>query len=398
MVNAKLDGGTRPAHRAPPLDCRPRPRSRCSPSVGCRPTRRAATCSPSLPASRVRRRRCRLGSYGPNLVARESKPSILQEIWVPLQKPSQCSPARSGGGFLFSRRRTGRDRDRADGPAGCRHGFRPGASLQRGGGPPARHGEDHRQRAAARARRGWRLRGGSSRDAGARRRGAAVRRRHDPGRPAAARDQGLVHQPVRADRRGHAGGEVRPCLRATPGQPLRPAQRLLHGRQRRQRLRHRGDRAHGGAHLLRATGRRDRRPTGTDRVRPGYRSVHLADAEVHRRDGARRVPDQRPHQARLARGAAVRGGRRGRPDAGIAAHDRHRQSGQGRARHVARQGDRQAAQCHPELRRHGRAVRRQDRDADAGPHHPQAASRHPRRGVGARPAVRLSQQPLSSRA
>ena len=91
--------------------------------------------------------------------------------------------------------------------------FHSGAPIQRGRGAPASHGEDHRQRAAARGRRRWRLRRGSARDAGPRRCRAAVGRRHDPGGPAAARDQGPVHQSVRADRRGHAGGEVRPRLR-----------------------------------------------------------------------------------------------------------------------------------------------------------------------------------------
>ena len=47
------------------------------------------------------------------------------------------------------------------------------------------------------------------------------------------------------------------------------------------------------------------------------------------------------------------------------------------------EGHRQAPQCDPELRRDGRSVHRQDRHADAGPDHPGAAPRHPRREVRA---------------
>ena len=112
-----------------------------------------------------------------------------------------------------------------------------------------------------------------------------------------------------------------------------------------------------------------------------------------------RVPDQRPDQARLAGGAAVRGGGGGRPHARNAADDRDGQSRQGRDRDVAQEGDRQAPQRDPEFRRDGRAVHRQDRHADAGPHHPEAASRHPaarNRERGA--AICLSEQPLPVRA
>ena len=52
----------------------------------------------------------------------------------------------------------------------------------------------------------------------------------------------------------------------------------------------------------------------------------------------------------------------------------------------------------PEFRRDGRAVHRQDRHADAGPDHPQAPSRHPRRGLRTRARIRLPQQPLPVRA
>ena len=114
--------------------------------------------------------------------------------------------------------------------------------------------------------------------------------------------------------------------------------------------------------------------------------------------GAERVPDQRPDQARLAGGAAVRGGGGGRPHARDAADDRDGQPGQGRDRHVAQEGDRQAAQRDPEFRRDGRAVHRQDRHADAGPHHPEAPPRHPRRGIRAGAAIRLPEQPLPVRA
>ena len=114
-------------------------------------------------------------------------------------------------------------------------------------------------------------------------------------------------------------------------------------------------------------------------------------------DGAARVRDQRPHQGRLAGGAAVRGGGGGRADARDAADDRDRQSGQGRAGDVAQEGHRQAPQRDPELRRDGRPVHGQDRHADAGPDHPEASPRL--RGEDSRPSarIRLSEQLLPVR-
>ena len=95
-------------------------------------------------------------------------------------------------------------------------------------------------------------------------------------------------------------------------------------------------------------------------------------------DGAGRFPDQRLHQGGLARGAFIRGRGRGRPDAGNAADDRHRQSRQGRDGDVEKAGDREAPSRHPEFRRDGCLVHRQDGHADAGPHHSQTAPRHSR--------------------
>ena len=68
-------------------------------------------------------------------------------------------------------------------------------------------------------------------------------------------------------------------------------------------------------------------------------------------------------KARLERGVLLRpGGGRG-PDARDAADDRHGLPVQGRHRDVAQEGDRQAPELDPELRRDGRALHRQDRHA-----------------------------------
>ena len=92
------------------------------------------------------------------------------------------------------------------------------------------------------------------------------------------------------------------------------------------------------------------------------------------------------------RGAAVRTGRGGRPHAGDAADDRHHQPGQGRHGHVAQEGHRQAPQLHPELRRDGRAVHRQDRHAHPGP----GDSREARRCRRQRKRARAANTPTST--
>ena len=157
----------------------------------------------------------RLKAYGPNLVTREQKPTILQEIWGRDPKSAERAPAHAGGGLLFPRR-PARPRSSSPSWSSCcrRHRLRSGAPVQRGGGAPAGDGEDDGERAArAAAPACGRFCRSSDRDAGAGRCRAAVGRRHDPGRPAAARGQGSVRQPVRADRRSDAGGEIRACLR-----------------------------------------------------------------------------------------------------------------------------------------------------------------------------------------
>ena len=63
-------------------------------------------------------------------------------------------------------------------------------------------------------------------------------------------------------------------------------------------------------------------------------------------------------------GVFLRPGRGRRPDAGNAADDCVGLPVQRRARHVEKEGHRQAAEFDPELRRHGRAVHRQDGHAD----------------------------------
>ena len=82
-----------------------------------------------------------------------------------------------------------------------------------------------------------------------------------------------------------------------------------------------------------------------------------------------------------ARGLLLRAGRGRGPDARDAADDRDGLPVQGRHGDEPQEGDRQAAQLHPEPRRDGRALHRQDRHADDGPRHPGAALR---RGAAAR--------------
>ena len=118
---------------------------------------------------------------------------------------------------------------------------------------------------------------------------------------------------------------------------------------------------------------------------------------LHGGDGAARVPGQRAHEGRLAGSVPVRGGRGGRPHARNAADDRDDQSRQGRDRDGGEEGHRQAPERDPEPRRHGRAVHRQDRDADPGQGAAGAPRRRVRRGVRAGAGVRLPQQLLPDR-
>ena len=115
------------------------------------------------------------------------------------------------------------------------------------------------------------------------------------------------------------------------------------------------------------------------------------------RDGARGLPDQRPDQGRLAGSPTVRRRRRRGADARNAADDRDREPGEGRHRDGAQAGHRQAAERDPEFRRDGRAVHRQDRHADAGPHHSAISPGLRGRRIRARPGIRLSEQPLPVR-
>ena len=69
------------------------------------------------------------------------------------------------------------------------------------------------------------------------------------------------------------------------------------------------------------------------------------------------------YQGRMEGGVLLRPGRGRGPHAGNAAHDRLGLPLQGRHGHVPQESHRQAAQFHPELRRHGRALHRQDRHA-----------------------------------
>ena len=165
---------------------------------------------------------------------------------------------------------------------------------------------------------------------GARRRGAAVRGRHDPCRLPHPDRQGPVRGAGGLDGRIAAGREERHAARRD-GQFAGTGEHGLHGHQRGQRLGHRPDRGHRRRHLLRPA----RRTRHADRARanpvPAWHQPRQLGADpLHAGDGAHRHADQRLHQGRLARGAAVRAGDRRGSDARDAAHDRHRHPGQGR--------------------------------------------------------------------
>ena len=176
-----------------------------------------------------------------------------------------------------------------------------------------------------------------------------------------------------------AGGEIRPGRApATRKTPFELPNLCFMGTNVVTRLRHRRGPADRRRQPTSASSRDEiagrRVPTS---FRQGHQQVHLADDPLHAGDGAGGVPDQRPDQAQLAGGVPVRGGGGRRPDARNAADDRDGQPGQGRDRHVAQEGDRQAPERHPELRRDGRAVHRQDRHAHAGQDRPEAAPGRP---------------------
>ena len=99
--------------------------------------------------------------------------------------------------------------------------------------------------------------------------------------------------------------------------------------------------------------RPDRRATRADRLRSGHQQIHLADDPLHSGDGANRFPHQWPNKARLAGGAALRGGGGRRTDARDAANDRDSEPRQRRDRDVTQEGDRETTKRDPKLRRNG---------------------------------------------
>ena len=195
-----------------------------------------------------------------------------------------------------------------------------------------------------------------------------------PGGRADRRGQGSVRHPGLADRRDPSPSRSSRSTRA-PSATVAPRarQHRLPRHQRRERLRdgrRRRDRAARPTSASMAASLAEQ-PTA-DRVRQGRRALHLADAPLHAGHGAAGLRHQRPDQGQLARGVLLRPRRRRRPDARDAADDRDGLSVQGRHGHGPQEGDRQAAQRHPEPRRDGRALHRQDRHADDGPGDPGA--------------------------
>ena len=90
----------------------------------------------------------RLRQFGLNLVTRERRATILRGTVGPRQKPAERAAADLGGRLLVSGRRARGRRHRRHGGAGDHHRVHPGAPVERGRRPAARHGAHHRQRAA----------------------------------------------------------------------------------------------------------------------------------------------------------------------------------------------------------------------------------------------------------
>jgi Mg2+-importing ATPase len=121
--------------------------------------------------------------------------------------------------------------------------------------------------------------------------------------------------------------------RARPGAgAVRAGGSGVHGQRCRQREGGGGGGGDGGGDAVRAAGadtlEAARPATDFDRGIARFTWLMIRFMAVH---GAGGVPDQRLDQGQLAGGAAVRGGRRGRADAGAAADDRDGEPVQGRA-------------------------------------------------------------------
>ena len=230
----------------------------------------------------------------------------------------------------------------------CLAGIRAGTPLEQGRGEAAGHGAHDGDGLARPGAAGTRC--GAGRGPAARMRDRSCRsrswcpgdvvhlsrRRPGAGRSAPDRCQGPVRQSGVADRRGAAGGEA--CGgRTAPRPPTSPQLRnicfmgtnVVSGTAT-------GVVALTGPHAyFGSLAEIDRRRARADELRSGHQPLRLADDPLHPGHGAAGIPDQRPHQGRLDRGAAVRDGRRSRAHARDAADDRHREPGQGRARDVA---------------------------------------------------------------
>jgi hypothetical protein len=352
-----------------------------------------AAAGPGQPSGRTDRRRGprrtapRRTQRGP---AREA-PAVVAAPVALLSQPVQPVADGAGGHLLGHRRHQGGHRHHGHGGAVHRAALLAGAPFPRGGRPAQVAGQQHRDRAAARAATrsaSGRARTGGCRTAphrtahspaGAGRRAGAVGRRHDPGRPAPARCQGPVRRAVGDDGRVPAGGEIPVAARPQGHQPAGAGQHGVHGHQRGLGFCHRGGAEHGQSHLFRRPGpTRHRPPTARPRLVPDWgEQGQLAADPLHGGDGAAGAAAQRIHQGRLAAGAVVRPVDGRGPDAGNAADDRHLDAGARRGVPVAQEGDREAAGRDPEFRRHGRAVYRQDRHADAGPDRAGPAYRTP---------------------
>ena len=90
----------------------------------------------------------RLKKFGPNLVAREAKATILQELWSSRSESAERAAALLGDRFLFFRGCPRRRRHRLDGRPCDRNRLYPRTPIERGGRQIARHGSHYGERQA----------------------------------------------------------------------------------------------------------------------------------------------------------------------------------------------------------------------------------------------------------
>src|SRR4030095_9341718 len=167
-------------------------------------------------------------------------------------------------------------------------------------------------------------------------------------------------QSQRACRRVTAGRET-PRPRNENGHLSHGAEEyLFYGNECRERYSDGRCGHYGSTNLFRQHGSLHDRGKSADEFRPRAQSLHMANDEIHGRDGASGFYYQRFYQARLEGSFLFCDGCGCRAHSRDPPHDRLRMSLQRCTRNEPEEGDREAPQLDPELRGHGRVVHRQD--------------------------------------